>query len=151
MFKYFPFLIFFALDIAACNDNITFQPEGDYISGFATFVDTNYLCHLGHYAIALYPAGAHPFYSQPVECRYINMSEGNNPFYFRVSHEGKGDFILAVVWKIDSTNYYNPIPLGTYGCDTSHQCTRHKIVEFPNFTGLDYNILCWSDTSKRLF
>jgi hypothetical protein len=149
--KYFPYLIFFALIFAACNDDITFQPQGSYISGYASFIDTNYLYHKGHYAVALYPIESPPFYSQPVECQLINMNEGGNPYYFRISHDGKGCFYLAVVWKIDSTNYYAPILLGTFGCDTSHSCTNHKIVEFPNFTGFDYNITCWSDTSKRLF
>ena len=149
--KYYSALIIISLSISACDDNITFQPEGDYVSGYISFVDTFFVTHRDHYSVALYPIETPPFYSRPVECTKIHLESNQSTFYFRISYQGQGTFYLAAVWNFDYNSFCKHIVLVIYGCDTTHGCTTYKYVDFPNFTGLDHNFLCWSDTSKRLF
>jgi hypothetical protein len=150
IFKYFSVFLFLALILQSCDDNITFQPKGNYVSGYVFFADTHFVEGNGNYAVALYPVECPAFSSKPLCTQYIDTKEANYT-YFRVSWEGEAKLMLAVVWKFDSTIHRRPLILGTYGCDTTHGCSTHKLIEFPNFTGYDFNIISWADTSKKLF
>jgi hypothetical protein len=136
--------------IQSCGiDDSPMQPKGDYISGYAYFVDNNYLNQGGYYAVALYDNNPAPFSYNPVKIENIDMST-LNPHYYRLNWDGTGSYYAAVVW-VRGNGTSVPIVLGTYGCDTTHGCSDNKIIAFPNFTGADYNIRCWNDTTQRLY
>lgn len=150
VFKYFLPIALLALAQFSCDEGGVFQPKGNYISGYVIFADTNYISGGGRYSVALYPLENPLFSSSPI-CSNLLVTREENFNYFRITLEGETKVMLAVVWEFDSTIHRRPIILATYGCDTTHGCTTHKIVEFPNFTGLNYNMVSWADTSKRLF
>ncbi len=133
-----------------CDNSVTFQPKGDYISGYAVFADTNFMSGNGFYAIALYSCQGSPMTSIPYKTDSINMNGLSNPYYWRIECKDNGNYYLAVVWKESISANEIPMVLGTYGCDTTHFCHEHKAIGFPNFTGANYNILCWPDSTRKL-
>lgn len=139
----------FLITIFSCGNDFTVQPKGDYISGYAIFIDTNYIRAGGYYAAALYSA-SHPSGS-PISINRIDMS-GLNPHYYRVSYNGEGNYYGAIIW-VHEPNPQNshPMILGVYGCDTSQTCGNSQPIAMPNFTGANYNIICWADTSHSLW
>ncbi len=134
--------------IQSCSDDMSTQPQGNYISGYASFVDTNYVHSGGQYSIALFSSNS-SLSSTPIVVTPISMS-GTNPFYYRIQWDGTGSFFAAIVWVRNSGGNTSPIILGTYGCDTSHTCSSHQSITFPNYTGANYNIICWADTTHSL-
>ncbi len=148
---FLPFLFVFLLVMQSCNmDDLATQPKGDYIDGFALFIDTNYVTSGGNYGIALYNNNPSPFIYEPVYVDTINLAGivSGHSYSYRMHWGGKGNYFAAVVWMRNSGG--TPIVLGTYGCDTCHTCTSHEVIAFPNFTGSNYNIRCWNDTSQAL-
>lgn len=143
-------ILFLFSQIIGCDYPTTFQPKGDYISGWATFADTNYASGPGYYAVALYSCGNSPMSVAPIKTDSIPMSGLFNPFYFRISLSGDNNCYLAVVWKHTTSEHEIPVVLGTYGCDTTRNCSDYKVIAFPNFTGASYNMTCWADTTKKL-
>jgi hypothetical protein len=135
--------------MTACGDPPTFQSKGDYICGNVIFADTNFVEQGGTYAVALYPYETPGFTSKPLATEIVSERE-MYPLYFRIKWGGKGYCYAAVVW-IDTIRKADPIILGAYGCDTTHGCMNPKIIEFPNYTGTNYNILSWADTTRRIF
>ncbi len=142
--------IFLLLIFKGCDYPVTYQPTGDYISGYAIFTDTDFMHGNGYYAIALYSCKGSPLTSIPYNTDTIKMDSLTNEYYWRIACEDKGNYYLAVVWKETASSHEIPMVLGTYGCDTTHFCHEHKVIAFPNFTGANYNILCWADSTKRL-
>jgi hypothetical protein len=132
--------------IQSCGYDTSMQPQGNYISGYAAFVDTNYVHYGGQYSIALYSSSTS---GTPLAVTPISMS-GTNPFYYRIQWDGTGACYAAIVWVRNSGSNELPIILGTYGCDTSHTCNSGQSITFPNFSGANYNIICWTDTTQRL-
>jgi len=135
--------------IQSCGEDSSMQPQGNYISGYAAFVDTNYIHSGGEYSIALYSSSASPLNSTPIVVTPISMS-GTNPFYYRIHWDGTGACYAAIVWMRNTGSNELPIVLGTYGCDTSHTCNSNQTISFPNFSGANYNIICWADTTHGL-
>jgi hypothetical protein len=147
---FFCILILVTALFNGCDYPDTYQPKGDYISGYAVFADTNFITSSGYYAVALYSCQGSPMTSIPIKTDTIKMDGLTNPYYWRIGLDQKENCFLAIVWKESSSLNEIPVVLGTYGCDTSHYCTEHKVIAFPNYTGANYNILCWADTTKRL-
>ena len=131
----------------------TFQPAGDYISGYVFFVDTNLISAGGYYAVSVYRNKSQPFDTLPVSIDSLEILRNSNYrySYYRVECKYSGSYFVAVNW-ISSPGALGPPPpvLGTLGCDTAHSCSSHEIITFPNFTGASYDILSWTDTSKKL-
>ena len=147
LLKYLSFLTLAITLIAGCEDaGMNYQSNGDYISGYVSFLDTNFSHNGGYYGIALYRD--QPASSTPVKVDNLNYA-GVNPFYYRVTWEQSENLYAAVVWVRSSGNN-NPIVLGIYGCDTTQHCSNSKPIPFPNYTGANYNILCWADTTRKL-
>ncbi len=136
--------------IVGCDDSMSYQPKGDYISGYAVFADTNFVNQGGYYAVALYSTQKTPYTSVPHKSDSLKMSGFSNPYYFRINNGEKESCYLAIVWKKSSNSDEIPLVLATFGCDTTDNCQQHKLITFPNFTGMNYNIICWADTSKKL-
>jgi hypothetical protein len=138
--------------IQSCDmKDLNVQPKGNYIDGYAIFVDSNFMTSGGHYGLALYNNNSSPFFYQPVFVDTINLSELVQGGYYRytLNWSGTGSYFAAVVWLRNAGGM--PLVLGTYGCDTCHTCITNKVIAFPNFTGANYNITCWSDTMKSLY
>jgi hypothetical protein len=135
--------------ISSCGSDLGMQPEGNYISGYAIFVDTNFIHGDGYYAIALYGSGNSPYSTAPLQTSRIEMVGKLNPYYYRITWDGSGNCYGAIVWMNNNNN--PPLILGTYGCDTNRNCSNHKVISFPNYTGANYNIICYADTTRKLY
>lgn len=133
-------------------DDTSMQPKGNYISGYAIFVDTQLNYYGGNYAVALYNKVQNPFSYNPVTIKNIDLSGGPAPTtpYWRIEKEGDGDYYAAIVW-VRNTGSLPPIVLGTYGCDTCRTCNNNAVISFPNFTGANYNITCYTDTTRGMY
>jgi len=143
------FVIILGSLFESCDDSfLNLQPKGNYISGYVQYADTNFATIGGYYAIALFRNKSFPFCSQPVKAQIIEDPQ-NIPKYYRLYWDSADVFYLAVIWK-DSFECCPFKLLGTLGCDTSSTCRDYERVAFPNFTGSDYNIVYWADTSKKL-
>jgi hypothetical protein len=136
--------------LIGCQDSSTnYQSEGNYISGYVQYADTNFVTEGGYYAIALFPNRNSPFSCQPIKTQIIDKP-WNIPKYYRMFWDGNDQYYLAVVW-VNDTNEISCLKLqGALGCDTSRTCNDYHRVAFPNFTGNDYNIVYWADTAKKL-
>lgn len=134
--------------LQSCDDGV--QAKGDSIHGNIIFVDSNFVSQSGYYAMALYSYQNSPFSSVPIKTQFIDINLPK-PLQYTMSWEGGGYYYLAAVW-IDSSAGSNSIPkvLGTFGCDTSHSCIYSTGIAFPNYTGHNFDILCWADTTKKL-
>jgi hypothetical protein len=134
-------------------DEPNFQPAGDYISGYVYFTDSNLIPSGGYYSVSLYRNRPRPFDTLPVSVdslEILRSTYGKYSFY-RVECKYTGSYFVAVNWiKAPGVLSTPPPVLGTLGCDTAHNCTSHELVAFPNFTGANYEILTWADTSKKL-
>jgi hypothetical protein len=142
-------LILYSLQ--SCGD-MGFQPSGEYISGYAIFNDSN-LMHGGYYAISVYKNRANPFDTMPIRSDSLKITPGKAYLvYYRVEGLPSGDYYFGVTWiKSPPEPYLRPPVLGTLGCDTNISCRDYEIVTYPNFSGKNYNIVAFSDTTKRLF
>lgn len=143
-------LIFILLlfSLQSCTD-MGYQPSGDYISGWAIIMDTN-LTPGGYYAISMYANKSNPFDTLPLRSDSLKLE--NYRSYFRVGGVPNGSYFFAVTWiQYPLQPGIRPPVLGTWKCDTTHNCTNHEVITFPNFSGANYNILAWADTSKRLY
>ena len=140
------------LFMQSCSDN-SFQPSGDYISGWVIFNDTNFI-RGGYYAISMYENNSNPFSYMPLRSDSLPMKKygTGNMIYYRFTNNDNGHYYFGVTW-IQSPPVQNQRPpvLGTLGCDTNSNCSDHLLIAFPNFTGANYNIVSWTDTTKRLY
>jgi hypothetical protein len=138
--------------VQSCDD-MSYQPSGDYISGWVTFSDTNFI-HGGYYAISMYPKKSYPFDTLPIRSDSLPMKQYGNgrQSYYRFSCTDNGSYYFGITWinSVLGPNHRPPV-LGTLGCDTTSNCTSFKLITFPNFSGADFNIFCWTDTSKRIY
>jgi hypothetical protein len=145
-------LIVLLMFIQSCSDN-TFQPSGDYISGWVIFKDTNFV-RGGYYAISMYENTSDPFNTMPIRSDSLPMKVFGNGdrVYYRFTYSGNGSYYFGVTWVRSPLGpYFKPIVLGTLGCDTIPNCGSDEIITFPNFSGANYNIICWTDTTRRLY
>lgn len=136
----------------SCTDN-TYQPSGDYISGWVTFKDTNFVKG-GYYAISMYENKSNPFNSMPIKSDSLHLKDirGGRDVYYRFTNSNSGSYYFGVTWiKLPEDPNFKPIVLGTLGCDTVPNCGNNEIIMFPNFTGASYNIFTWTDTTRRLY
>jgi hypothetical protein len=131
-----------------CDDSGVLQSKGDYVNGYAIFVDTGFIRYGGYYAVSLYTNQNPPYRSIPLKTDSLQLKGYTNPYHFRIYWEDKQTCYLAVVWKRSLLTTEIPRILGTFGCDTSYSCQNFKPVVFPNYTGANYNIICWSDTTR---
>lgn len=145
----FSLIAFCSVLFHSCDNSTEYQPKGNYISGHTIFMDTNFVLHNGHYEIALFRNLQNPFNYEPVSSAEVSPVK-NLAFYYRIYWSGHDDLYLAMIWRSDSVENYCQKILGTFGCDTAHNCIDHKLIAFPNFTGADYDFMCWADTSKKL-
>jgi hypothetical protein len=146
----YPFVLCLSIFMLGC-DEPTYQPQGDYISGYVNFVDTNLVLCNSYYCVSIYRNKSQPFDTLPVTKDSLEIrTNGSQRYgYYRVQNSIKGAYYVAVNWVcILSNRHY---VMGTLGCDTAYSCTNHELIAFPNFTGASYDILSWADTSKRLY
>jgi hypothetical protein len=138
--------------VESCDD-MSYQPSGNYISGWVTFSDTNFV-RGGHYAISMYANKPNPFDTIPIRSDSLPMKVYGNgrQVYYRFNCNDKASYYFGITW-INSNVGPNirPPGMGTLGCDTSSNCNSYELITFPNFSGADYNIFCWTDTTKRVF
>lgn len=137
--------------VSGCDDS-GIQNEGDYVTGYVTFTDTN-LIQGGNYGISMYRNKSNPFDTMPIRSEAITMTKTNNQYkcYFKFSGVESGSYYFAVTFNRTPAIPNRLIPvLGTRGCDTNRNCTSHKLVTFPNHSYEDCNIISWTDTLKRL-
>lgn len=133
-------------------DDAGVQSEGDYVTGYVTFTDTN-LIKAGYYAVSMYRNKSNPFDTLPLRSDAITMTKTNNQYkcYFKMSQVANGSYYFAVTFNRNPAIPNRLIPvLGTRGCDTNRNCTTHKLVVFPNHSYEDCNIISWTDTLKRM-
>lgn len=143
--------IMLSFSFESCTD-MGYQPPGDYISGWAIVIDTNLLPG-GYYAISMYQNKANAFDTLPLRSDSLKLVKDYNSYrsYFRFSSAPKGSYYFAVTWIAYPVPQHDKFPvLGTWRCDTNRNCTNHELISFPNFTGANYNIFCWADTSYKL-
>ncbi|MGH2574665.1 MAG: hypothetical protein ACRDFC_03085 [Ignavibacteria bacterium] len=149
-----PFLLVLWMLIQSCGE-AGYQPQGDYISGHVFFSDTNLITSGGYYAVSVYEDQAQPYTYFPLKSDSIDVSNYSQlgSVYYRGSPPAvPGTYYFAVTWvRSPYDPNYRPPVLGTLGCDTLRSCTTYSRIAFPNFTGANYNILAWSDTTRRLY
>ena len=131
----------------SCDYSGDYYPKGDYISGYISFVDSNFILSGGYYAVALYSNQSTPYHSVPLTTDTLHTAGASSPYHYRIYWENKSTCYLGIVWKRTSGESEIPRVLGIYGCDTSYSCTDFKSIFFPNYTGANYNIICWTDTT----
>jgi hypothetical protein len=153
-YRLIPFLLvlpFISYFFQSCDDSST-QPEGDHVSGYITFTDTN-LVGGGYYAISRFANKSNPFDTLPLQSDSLIMTKVGNVYkdFFKMSGIPGGKYYFAVTWiKYPVVPGLVPAVLGTRGCDTNHQCTNHTLIAFPNYSYEDCNMLSWTDPAKRL-
>jgi hypothetical protein len=138
--------------VQSCTD-MGYQPSGDYISGWVTFSDTNFLAG-GYYAISMYKNKSNPFDTLPIKSDSIPMkTTGNGKHaYYRITTVNSGSYYFAVTWIRSALGpNVKPPVVGTLGCDTTINCSSFTLITFPNFSGADFNIFSWTDTTKRVY
>ena len=131
----------------SCDFSDNYYPKGDYISGYITFVDTNFMSSGGYYAVALYSNQSSPYNSIPLTTDTLKIAGATSPYNYRIYYENKSACFLGIIWERTTSESEIPRVLGTYGCDTSYSCTDFKSINFPNFTGANYDVICWTDTT----
>jgi hypothetical protein len=144
----FIFFILFAFFLQSCDTGV--QSKGDSVSGNIIFADSSFSHSNGYYAVALYTNQHSPFISVPIKTIALDVN-ATKPIHYTMQWGGGGYYFNAVVW-INNNAGTNTVPmvLGTYGCDTSHSCIYSTEISFPNYTGHNFDILCWADTTKKL-
>ncbi len=142
-------LIIYSLQ--SCGD-MAFQPSGDYISGYVIFKDTN-LLKGGYYAISMYRNKSNPYDTMPLRSDSLKIEHGKTSLvYYRVGNVQSGNYFFGVTWiKSPPEPYVKPPVLGILGCDTNINCRDYEVITFPNFSGKNYNILSFTDTTKRMY
>ena len=145
--KYLVLASICSLIIYSCNNTTPTGHINNYITGKIAFVDTNFI-EGGKYTIALYNIEDPPYRTWPYATEILTMVSKNQATY-KISWPYEKVFYIGVAWVSYTDTIHKPILLGTYGCDTAHECTKHKRVSFPSF-GSSYDFLSWVDTSKRL-
>ena len=130
---------------------MSYQPSGNYVSGWIIINDTA-LVPGGYYALSVYESTANTFQNAPMRSDSLKLEKHYTDYrvFYRIYDVPQGSYYFAITWI-----HYPPLGgklpvLGTWGCDTTHGCSEHKLIPFPNYTGASYNILGWADTSKKL-
>jgi hypothetical protein len=149
-------LVLFALCLLfqTCDDSGV-DPSKDFVSGTITLADTNLISSGGYYAMSVFSAGSSPFSNRPIRSDSLNLQRSGDVYtgYYKINGLAAGDYYVGATWihlPFD-TNAHPPV-LGTYGCDTTHNCTTSTKVTFPSYAGTaGCNFLCWTDTTMRIF
>jgi len=135
--------------LQACNTSTPTGNQGNFITGYITFVDSNFTQGGGRYTIALYNFEFPPFASKPAKTEYLRMEKKDLASY-KIYWDGDRRFYIAVAWVSSEDTARKPLVLGTLGCDTNHHCGKHVLIYFPNY-GSNYNFMSWADTAQKLF
>jgi hypothetical protein len=157
MKKYFKnsFFIFLFLSIVifeTCDDSGINAPQ-DFISGTVIFTDTILRYNGGYYAVSLFPDNSSPFSQSPLrnDSLKISISNGVASTYYKMDGITSGSYYVGITWIRSSDGNVRGV-LGTYGCDTTHNCTASKKVTVPSYSGTGgINILSWTDTLRKVF
>jgi hypothetical protein len=139
----------------SCGNPYDFNPPGDNMTGIVTFVDTNLMTTNGYYAAAVYIAdSANPFERCPLKIDSLVLKMRDNQVYegtFDINGIGAGKYFVAAIWvRCPPFSAEIPKVLGTYGCDTSKNCTTHTTIYYPNYQGNFRDFNSWTDTAKKL-
>jgi hypothetical protein len=123
-----------------CETPQDLNRPGDSLSGAVWMIDTNIMLNGGYYTVS--------FRTDSLDLVHLAHSY-DTPFHMTGIPPGR--FFLAATWSsYPRIQNEVPIVLGTYGCDTSRNCTNHQVIVFPNYDGVGRFFYCWTDLSKRL-
>ncbi len=148
-------LIFILTVIAACDSPTDPGRSGDKLSGYVTHMDSVLYFTGGYYSISVYNADSvNPFNRVPVRTDSLNLKKRDWLYETTYSMDDipEGRYYIAATYsKYPKVPNEIPLVLGTYGCDTTFNCSANKMVEYPNYEGKFRNILSWTDPAKRLY
>lgn len=139
---------------AACDPPVEIDRSGDKLSGYITHIDSTLYLSDGFYTVSVYIADSvNPFNRVPFRTDSLNLQPMGNLWQTTYDMDGipSGRYYIAATWsRYPRVPNEIPVVLGTYGCDTSYNCTDHKMVEYPNYQGNFRNITSWTDPAKRM-
>lgn len=150
------YIIAIALVIVfGCESPQDLNRPGNKMDGYITYTDTNLVLTGGYYTVSLYNANnSDPFNWPPVRTDSLKdfyIIDQHYVVMFSIDGIETGNYFVASTWS-KYPKVANEIPkvLGTYGCDTTYNCTEYKPVEYPNYQGNFRNILSHTDPLKAL-
>jgi hypothetical protein len=155
MIKYITTILFLnMIFLISCESPQDLNRPGDKLDGYIVHVDMNLDTIGGFYSVSVYSADSvNPFSRVPVRTDSMTLTRRDDLYESRYSMDGIaiGRYHIAATWsRYPRIPNEMPIVLGTYGCDTSFNCTDHTIVVYPNFQGNFRNFISWTDLGKRL-
>jgi hypothetical protein len=143
--------------LAGCESPSDMNRPGDRLSGYITHFDTNVIItSSGFYSVSVFSADSVvPFNKIPVRTDSLRLTRRPDLIVYESTYQmdgiPPGSYYVAATWsRYPRVPNEIPMLLGTYGCDTSYTCTNHIVVVYPNFDGNFRNILCWSDTLRKM-
>ncbi|MEO8512131.1 MAG: hypothetical protein ABI543_01095 [Ignavibacteria bacterium] len=147
-------LVLFLALIAACDGPVDPGRSGGKMTGYITHTDSILYMSGGYYSVSIYDAdSSNPFNRVPVRTDSLNLHRMDWRYQTTYSMDDipAGRYCIASTWS-SYPRVANEIPivLGTYGCDTTRNCTDYGIVIYPNYEGHFRNIISWTDPTKRL-
>lgn len=146
------FLCLFVILFQTCDTSEVNAPQ-DFISGDITFTDSNLISIGGYYAVSLFPDQSNPFNQSPVRSDSLKISVTNHvaSAYYKMQTVSSGIYYVGVTWIRNSDKSVRGV-LGTYGCDTTHNCSNSQKVEVPSYSGTGgKSFIGWTDTLKKVF
>ncbi len=143
------------LKLIACDNPVDLNRTGEKLSGYITHIDSILYLSGGYYTVSLYNADSiNPFNRVPIRTDSLNLKRRDWLYETTYTMEGitAGRYYVAATWsKYPKVQNEIPIVLGTYGCDTTYNCSNHKMILYPNYEGKFRNIFSWTDLGKRLY
>jgi hypothetical protein len=154
--KYVTTILFLVLTVfTSCDGPVDPGRSGNKLSGYITHRDSILYQSGGYYTVSIFNADStNPFNRVPVRSDSLNLTRRDWLYETTYSMDDipAGRYYIASTWsKYPKVANEVPIVLGTYGCDTTSNCSNHKMVTYPNYEGQFRNILSWTDPSKRLY
>ncbi len=147
-------LLGFIMVLASCESPADMNREGSKLSGYITHYDSILYLNGGFYTVSIYNADStNPFNRVPVRTDSLHMRKLDWKYQttYDMDNIPDGRYYIAATWsRYPRVANEIPMVLGTYGCDTTLNCTTHEVVVYPNYDGQFRNIISWTDPAKRL-
>lgn len=148
---FFSAFILLSIFIGNCGTDDSVNATVDFVSGTITFNDSNLNYNGGYYAVSVYSDHTDPFRQTPFksDSLLISTTGGVTSAYYKVTGLN-GDYYIGATWIRHSDNHVSV--LGSYGCDTTINCTSSTKVTVPNYAGTgSLNFKSSTDINRNIF
>ena len=146
-----PVFISISLFIGNCGTDDSVNATQDFVSGTITFNNSNLNYSGGYYAVSVYSDTTDPFRHNPFKSDSLSIvtSGGVTTAYYNVNGLS-GNYYIGAVWIRHSDGHI--AVLGTYGCDTTINCTGSIKETIPNYAGTGgLNFKSSTDITRNMF